>query len=66
MLRPFSQRIAKTRVVVVVETADAYEKLDAPLLNRFEKQVCRVRGCAMVSHVSLVNPRLVCFRVEKL
>lgn len=27
------------RVVVVVETADAYEKLAPPLLNRFEKQV---------------------------
>lgn len=29
------------RVVVVVETADAYEKLAPPLLNRFEKQVSK-------------------------
>lgn len=27
------------RVVVVVESVDAYEVLPAPLLNRFEKQV---------------------------
>lgn len=29
------------RVVVVVETVDAYEKLAPPLLNRFEKQVSK-------------------------
>lgn len=27
------------RVVVVVETVDAYERMASPLLNRFEKQV---------------------------
>jgi hypothetical protein len=29
------------KIIVVVETKDAYEKLDLPLLNRFEKQMLR-------------------------
>jgi len=29
------------KIVVIVETKDAYEKLDLPLLNRFEKQMLR-------------------------
>ncbi len=32
----------KFRCVVVVDCERAYTKLDAPLLNRFEKQVCLV------------------------
>lgn len=30
------------RVVVIVETVDAYERMASPLLNRFEKQVSSI------------------------
>ncbi|KAH9260003.1 hypothetical protein BASA81_001775 [Batrachochytrium salamandrivorans] len=36
------------KIVVVVETKDAYEKLDLPLLNRFEKQMLRPTDALMM------------------
>jgi MoxR-like ATPase len=45
----------KFRVVVVVEKTDAYTKLAAPLLNRFEKQVMERRDVMLPVHTRLAR-----------